>query len=42
LYGYNERKHNQGIPKQIVTARMEEIWKRGRPWKRWVMRVQRI
>lgn len=41
-YEYIERKHNQRIPKQTVTARMEEIWKRGRTFKIWVMRLQRI
>jgi hypothetical protein len=34
-YGYIEMTNKERMPKQIVTARMAEIRKRGRQWKRW-------
>jgi hypothetical protein len=34
-YGHNERTNNKRMPKQIATAKMEEIKRGGRPQKRW-------
>jgi hypothetical protein len=38
--GHTESLNNERIPKQIVTARMEQIGKRGRPWKGWTYEVE--
>jgi len=40
--GRVERMNNERMPKQTVMTRMEEKWKKGRPWKMDLKELKRI